>query len=74
MGRAAKGRSIANILEFKRAKHRRAIRVLSKSGERRKTRPGNSPASFLRTKQAAVKKTALEDFANVRKGGSSYWH
>jgi DNA gyrase subunit A len=71
MGRAAKGRSIANLLEFKPGEKVAAlIRV-----ESRRDAQGNdqtwASGSFVlfATRQGTVKKTSLEDFANVRKGG-----
>src|SRR5256885_5276488 len=71
MGRAAKGRSIANILEFKPGETIASlIRVLSKSGQSGEDATWQQPGFvFFATKQGTVKKTALEDFANVRKGG-----
>jgi DNA gyrase subunit A len=61
MGRAAKGRSIANLLELKSGETIAAlIRVLSWQ------QPGEL---FFATKQGTVKKTLLNEFANVRKGG-----
>src|SRR5438093_1403027 len=71
MGRAAKGRSIANILEFKPSETIAAlIRILSKSGQGCEDATWQQPGFvFFATKQGTVKKTALEDFANVRKGG-----
>jgi len=71
MGRAAKGRSIANILEFKPSETIAAlIRILSKSGPSGEDTTWQQPGFvFFATKQGTVKKTALEDFANVRKGG-----
>jgi len=71
MGRAAKGRSIANILEFKPGETIAAlIRVISKSGPGGEDTTWQQPGFvFFATKQGTVKKTALEDFANVRKGG-----
>jgi DNA gyrase subunit A len=71
MGRAAKGRSIANLLEFKPGEKVAAlIRV-----ESRRDPQGNdltwSTGNYVlfATRQGTVKKTSLEDFANVRKGG-----
>src|SRR5881409_2000847 len=71
MGRAAKGRSIANILELKPGETIAAlIRILSKSGQSCEDATWQQPGFvFFATKQGTVKKTALEDFANVRKGG-----
>src|SRR5580698_6653877 len=71
MGRAAKGRSIANLLELKADEKIAAmIRVLSKTGPNKEditwTQPGEI---FFATKQGTVKKTSLNEFGNVRKGG-----
>jgi DNA gyrase subunit A len=70
-GRASKGRSIANLLELKADEKVTAlIRIDSK------TTDGNQESTwqqekflFFVTRQGTVKKTALSDFANVRKGG-----
>ena len=71
MGRASKGRSIANLLEMKPGEKVAAlIRV-----ESRKDAQGNDvtwkSGSFVlfATQLGTVKKTSLEDFANMRKGG-----
>jgi DNA gyrase subunit A len=72
MGRAAKGRNIANLLELKQAEKIAAlIRIQSKNGG-----PGKDDTTwqqpgflFFATQNGTVKKTPLEDFANVRKGG-----
>jgi DNA gyrase subunit A len=71
MGRAAKGRSIANLLEMKPGEKVAAlIRI-----ESRRDAQGNdltwTAGSYIlfATQQGTVKKTSLEDFANVRKGG-----
>jgi DNA gyrase subunit A len=71
MGRAAKGRSIANLLEMRPGERVAAlIRV-----ESRKDPQGNdvtwSSGSYVlfATQLGTVKKTSLEDFANIRKGG-----
>ena len=71
MGRAAKGRSIANLLELKPGEKVAAlIRV-----ESRKDAQGNdatwTSGSFVlfATQLGTVKKTSLEDFSNIRKGG-----
>jgi DNA gyrase subunit A len=71
MGRAAKGRSIANLLELKAGENVAAlIRVLSKTDADKKDITWEQPGYiFFATKQGTVKKTALADFANVRKGG-----
>ncbi|HEX4342690.1 MAG TPA: DNA gyrase C-terminal beta-propeller domain-containing protein, partial [Verrucomicrobiae bacterium] len=71
MGRAAKGRSIANLLELKEGEKVAAmIRVLSKTNENREDVTWKQAGElFFATQQGTVKKTALSDFANVRKGG-----
>ena len=71
MGRAAKGRSIANILELKAGETIAAlIRILAKSGPNSEDQTWQQPGFiFFATKQGTVKKTALEEFANIRKGG-----
>jgi DNA gyrase subunit A len=71
MGRAAKGRSIANLLELKTGETIAAlIRVLSKTNANKEDVTWEQPGFvFFSTKQGTVKKTDLKDFANVRKGG-----
>jgi len=71
MGRAAKGRSIANLLELKTGETIAAlIRVQSETGATKEDTTWKQPGYvFFATKKGTVKKTALEDFANVRKGG-----
>jgi DNA gyrase subunit A len=71
MGRAAKGRSIANLLEFRPDEKVAAlIRVVAKSGPNKEELTWTQPNFlFFATQQGTVKKTALEEFANVRKGG-----
>jgi len=71
MGRAAKGRSIANLLELKNGESIAAlIRIVSKSGPNAEDITWSQPGFlFFATQQGTVKKTALSDFANVRKGG-----
>jgi DNA gyrase subunit A len=71
MGRAAKGRSIANLLELKAGEKVAAlIRVLSKTNSDKEDITWEQEGYvFFATKQGTVKKTALADFANVRKGG-----
>jgi DNA gyrase subunit A len=71
MGRAAKGRSIANLLELKAGENIAAlIRVVAKTGPNKEditwTQPGEV---FFATRQGTVKKTSLNEFGNVRKGG-----
>ncbi len=71
MGRAAKGRSIANLLELKQGETIAAlIRIQSKTNANKEDTTWSEPGYlFFATKQGTVKKTALEDFGNVRKGG-----
>ncbi|HLP75449.1 MAG TPA: DNA gyrase subunit A [Candidatus Paceibacterota bacterium] len=71
MGRAAKGRSIANLLELKEGEKVAAmIRVLSKTGPNREDLTWEQSGElFFATRQGTVKKTSLNEFANVRKGG-----
>ncbi len=71
MGRAAKGRSIANLLELKTGETIAAmIRVLSKMDENKEDVTWQQSGElFFATQQGTVKKTSLSDFANVRKGG-----
>jgi DNA gyrase subunit A len=73
MGRAAKGRSIANILELRAdEKIAATIRVQSK----RSTGPNSSDKTWdetlhivFATRSGIVKKSNLSDYANVRRGG-----
>jgi DNA gyrase subunit A len=71
MGRAAKGRSIANLLELKAGETIAAlIRVLSKTNANKEDVTWEQPGElFFATKQGTVKKTSLNEFSNVRKGG-----
>jgi DNA gyrase subunit A len=71
MGRAAKGRSIANLLELKEGEKIAAmIRIQSQTGPEREDLTWQQPGFlFFCTRQGTVKKTSLADFANVRKGG-----
>jgi DNA gyrase subunit A len=71
MGRAAKGRSIANLLELKSGETIAAlIRVLSKTNASKEDVTWQQPGElFFATKQGTVKKTLLNEFTNVRKGG-----
>ncbi len=71
MGRAAKGRSIANLLELKTGEKVAAlIRVLSRTDANKEDVTWKQEGFvFFATKQGTVKKTALADFANVRAGG-----
>ncbi|MDB6065958.1 MAG: gyrA [Pedosphaera sp.] len=71
MGRAAKGRSIANLLELKADEKIAAlIRVVSKSGPNKEDLTWQQPDFlFFATQQGTVKKTAIAEFSNIRKGG-----
>ena len=71
MGRASKGRSIANLLELKQSETVAAmIRIEAKSGPNKEDTTWQQEGFlFFATQQGTVKKTALADFANVRKGG-----
>jgi len=71
MGRAAKGRSIANLLELKQGETIAAlIRIISKTDGNREDTTWSQPGElFFATEQGTVKKTSLSDFRNVRKGG-----
>jgi DNA gyrase subunit A len=71
MGRAAKGRSIANLLELKSGENIAAmIRVTAKTGPNKEDNTWTQPGEiFFATKQGTVKKTSLNEFGNVRKGG-----
>jgi DNA gyrase subunit A len=71
MGRAAKGRSIANLLELQSGETIAAlIRIEAQnSATKEDTTWAQEKFIFFCTQQGTVKKTALSDFANVRKGG-----
>ena len=70
MGRAAKGRSIANLLELQaNEKIAALIRIQSKTENKEDKTWEQGNFLFFATQKGTVKKTALSDFANVRKGG-----
>jgi DNA gyrase subunit A len=71
MGRAAKGRSIANLLELKTGETIAAlIRIPSRTNANKADVTWEQPGElFFATQQGTVKKTSLSEFANVRKGG-----
>ena len=71
MGRAAKGRSIANILELKADEKVAAmIRILSRTNDQREDVTWSQTGElFFTTRLGTVKKTSLNEFSNVRKGG-----
>ena len=71
MGRASKGRSIANLLELKAGEKVAAlIRILSKTDENKEDVTWQQSGElFFATQNGTVKKTSLNEFSNVRKGG-----
>jgi DNA gyrase subunit A len=71
MGRAAKGRSIANLLELRPDEKIAAlIRVISRTGPNKEDATWEQPNFlFFATEKGIVKKTALNEFGNIRKGG-----
>jgi DNA gyrase subunit A len=70
MGRASKGRSIANLLELQSGEKIAAlIRVPAKMEGKEDTTWQQVNFLFFATQKGTVKKTALSEFANVRKGG-----
>jgi DNA gyrase subunit A len=71
MGRAAKGRSIANLLELRADEKIQAlVRVGAKYGANKEEQTWQQTDElFFVTRQGTVKRTALSDFQNVRKGG-----
>jgi DNA gyrase subunit A len=71
MGRAAKGRSIANLLELRAEERIQAlVRVVAKYGPNKEDQTWQQTQElFFVTRMGTVKRTALSDFQNVRKGG-----
>ncbi|MCX8156651.1 MAG: DNA gyrase subunit A [Verrucomicrobiae bacterium] len=71
LGRASKGRSIANLLELRpEEKIAALIRVQSRTGPNREDLTWESPEFvFFATQKGIVKKTALNEFAHVHRGG-----
>jgi DNA gyrase subunit A len=70
MGRTSKGRSIANLLELQAEEKIAAlIRIVSKMENREDVTWRQENFLFFATQRGTVKKTALSEFANVRKGG-----
>jgi DNA gyrase subunit A len=71
MGRASKGRSIANLLEMRSEETIQAlVRVEAKYGANKEDQTWQQDNfAFFCTNAGTVKKTALAEFANVRKGG-----
>lgn len=71
MGRASKGRNIANLLELQASEKIAAlIRIQSKLDANREDVTWQQPGElFFATQLGTVKKTTLNEFGNVRKGG-----
>jgi DNA gyrase subunit A len=71
MGRASKGRSIANLLELKQGETIAAlIRIVAKTGANKEDSTWQQEGFlFFATRQGTVKKTSIAEFANLRKGG-----
>lgn len=70
MGRASKGRSIANLLELQAEEKIAAlIRITAKVENKEDKTWEQENYLFFATQQGTVKKTALAEFRNVRKGG-----
>jgi DNA gyrase subunit A len=71
MGRASKGRSIANILELRSGERIQAlVRIEAKYGANKEDLTWQQTHElFFITRQGTAKRTALSDFQNVRKGG-----
>ncbi len=71
MGRASKGRSIANLLELRsEEKVQTLVRIEAKYGANKEDQTWQQTNElFFVTRQGTTKRTALSDFQNVRKGG-----
>jgi len=71
LGRASKGRSIANVLQLQPEERISAmIRIISQRDASGEDTTWKQPYKLLfATAQGTVKKTDLADFSNVRKGG-----
>ena len=71
MGRAAKGRNIANLLELQGGEKVAAlIRIEGRTGPNKEDATWTqSQYVFFASRQGTVKKTALSEFGNVRTGG-----
>ena len=69
--RTSKGRSIANVLELQSGEKIAAmIRLEAKYDDQKADVTFKQDTNLLfATRQGKVKKTALTDFANIRKGG-----
>ena len=70
MGRAAKGRSIANLLEFKPGEEIAAVmRIQSKLGAGKDETWDENQHILFTTKTGVIKKSNLSSYRNIRKGG-----
>lgn len=70
MGRAAKGRSIANLLELQsNEKIAALIRINAQTENGLDTTWEQDQCLFFATRRGTVKQTELSQFANIRKGG-----
>ena len=71
MGRAAKGRSIANLLELRADEKIQAlVRIVAVYASNKEDQTWQQPHElFFVTRQGTVKRTSLNEFQNVRKGG-----
>ncbi len=71
MGRAAKGRSIANLLELQPGEKIAAvIPIQGRTGPNKEDTTWTQPdLVFFSTRKGTVKRSALADFGNVRRGG-----
>jgi DNA gyrase subunit A len=71
LGRASKGRSIANLLEMRAGETIQAlVRVEARYGANKEEQTWQQAHFlFFCTKNGTVKRTSLGDFGNVRKGG-----
>ena len=71
MGRASKGRNIANLLDLQaNEKIAALIRIQSKTDSTKADVTWQQPGElFFATQQGTVKKTTLNEYGNVRKGG-----
>ena len=70
MGRAAKGRSIANLLQLQsNEKVAALIRINAQSENGQETTWEQDQCLFFATRNGTVKQTELRQYANIRKGG-----
>jgi DNA gyrase subunit A len=70
MGRAAKGRAIANLLEFKPGEEIAAVlRIQAKSGADKDETWDENLHILFATRTGVIKKSNLSSYRNIRKGG-----